>query len=132
MRFVLLAYKTGTLNTLYKILLSKEVNYYEGRDNHNTAGILDYVEVERLTRILGVKMLGNVLDNVGHHPRTVILRTDEEETCVELIRPLPGEGKEEDRDHHRYGKRKDDLEEGSECTGTVNIRRLLKLVGSRI
>ena len=40
-----LSYKTGTLNTLYEILLAEEIQNDKRHNNHHTACILNYVVV---------------------------------------------------------------------------------------
>ena len=40
-----LANKTGTLNTLYKVSLTEQVNQYQRRYDKNTCGVLYYVLV---------------------------------------------------------------------------------------
>ena len=121
-----LAYDTGSFNTLHKRLLTEKVQNHKGEDNHNTASIINRCIVKRLCRIAccSFQAFGD-LQNIWHQVNCL---TREEDRGVEVIRPLPAEGEQEDGDHHGERERKNDLEEGTEGVGTVYVRRLLKFI----
>ena len=123
-----LTYETGTLDTLYKVLLTEEVHYYKRSDDHKARRILYNSFEESVYRVsveLYLEGAGH-RNEVGHCPRTVW--TVEEESGIELVCPLPREGEEEDCNHHRHGERKDYPEESVDNAGSINICGFLKLI----
>ena len=129
-----LSYDTGALDTLNEISLAEEVKNYERRYDQKTCGILYNVLVKSPSceGLLEVKEARrNRLINVRHKIELVDL-IHPEHRRIELVSPLPREREEEYRYHHGYGKRENDLEEGSEYSGSVNVCRLLKLVGNAL
>ena len=131
MRFLLLANETGTFNTLYQVLLAEEIHYYERSNDHDRRSISDSIVIYALSCVGSLEMLGNIY-YVRHHKRSDVGVTGEEEVGVEVVGPLPREGEDEYSNHHRHRKRKNDLKEGSKCARTVNVCRLLKLVGNAL
>ena len=79
--------KTRTLDTLYKISLTEEIKYDKGSDCHHTGGVIYYVVIKRLSGIISHKRPGDFND-IGHEINLIDI-TEEEERCVEFIRPLP-------------------------------------------
>ena len=120
----LLAGDTGTLDTLDDVSLHEGVENQQGEQDQDTAGIADSGNVHVFARILGVQGLG-YLDHIRHQGRSA---DGVEHFGVEVIRPLPGEREHEYRDQHGNGQGQNDLEEGSEYAGTVQVRRLFELI----
>ena len=87
----ILSYKTGTLNTLYQVSLTEQVNYYQGSYNKQTRSVLYNVLVLRPSchSLEYLKGLGRSLVYVRHKVEFTTVRP--EQVYVELIRPLPGE-----------------------------------------
>ena len=49
LKMLILSYKTGTLDTLYKVLLAEQVHNYEREYDHYCRGITNNVLIEGLT-----------------------------------------------------------------------------------
>ena len=120
--------KTGTLNTLNKVLLAEQVNDYQRQNDQQATGILNCVLIQSPTREGRIaKRFGDLAIKSIHG---LNIRIHEELVHVELVGPLPREGEQEDSNHHRYGKRQDDLEEGAEGVGAVHVSGFFQLVGN--
>lgn len=114
MNFEISAYDTGTLDTLNQELLAEEVHYDQRRDDHHTAGIVDCrVEQVGTCKAVVLEGRGNLEGQVRPQED---LTSGEEQRGIEVVSPLPGERKEEYRDHHRDRKRDDDLNKRAENT----------------
>jgi len=122
-----LADDTGAFDTLNKVLLAEEVDYYK-REHYEDRLSAVYRRCEQcLTRIaLDVQYSGDTLDLIEKEDVLVIDYT--EQTDVEIIRPLPCKREQEYRYQHRDRDRENDLEERLERTIAVDVRRLLKLI----
>ena len=119
-----LAGDTGALDTLDDVSLHEGVENQQGEQNQNTTSIADSGNVHVFARILGIQGLGH-LDDIGHQGGSA---DGVEHFGVEVIRPLPGECEHEDRDQHGHRQGKNDLEEGSEHAGAVQICGLFQFI----
>lgn len=82
---ILVRSKSGTLDTLYKILLTEEVHNDQRSDDHKTASVSDSCVVQVLSCIVGLKCGRNV-NYIRHKNR---LSCCEEHSRIEVISPLP-------------------------------------------
>jgi len=121
-----LAGDTRTLDTLNEVLLAEQVHNDQRSDNHQTAGVSD----SRVIQVLSCVGGGQRRRNIYYVRHKNGLLSCEEYRCVEVVGPLPREREQEYGDHHRDGKRENDLNEGSENARSVDVSRLLKLVGN--
>ena len=87
--------KTGTLDTLNKVFLAEEVYHYQGGDDKNTCCISDDRIPQGLTCVGCLQRNRHGLINIRHQI-CLIHGVNEEQGRVEVVRPLPREGEEED------------------------------------
>jgi len=122
---------TGTLDTLYQVLLAEEVDNNKRKNNKYSAGIGNCFCVKVGTAGKSGKGDRN-LNDIGHKLEACGSNGGEEHTVIELIGPLPCEGEQENCYHHGNGQRKNYLKEGTEHAATVDVCRLLKLIGNSL
>ena len=118
---------TGVLDTLYQEVLAEGIENYQRRNDHKTTRVTNSGLIKRLSRIAQLQGRRNRANQVNKQ----LVRgfdTRVEQAYVEVIGPLPAECKQEYGDHHGDGQRKNDLNEGTESSRTVHVRRLLKLI----
>ena len=89
--FLILSYKSGTLNSLYKISLTEEIYYNERSDNHKTCGVVKYVSVKVRTgsAVRRSNRRRKLLIDIRQKKHLIGITASEEDTGVEIIRPLP-------------------------------------------
>lgn len=98
--------------------LSKQEYYKQGRDNDQRCGIHQSTLLRHIRNTLC-----NIYNGVGKYGHI-----RHQHGVIGGVRPLPGEGKEENRYHHIESVGKHYLEEGSEASRTVNVCGHLKLL----
>ena len=110
--------QTRLLNALYQEFLEEGIEDHEREDDHEPAGVADRRIIEILTRIIGFERRRYLPDQIDQHIGGF---RREEQARVEVIRPLPAEGEQEDRNEHGDRQRKNDPPEGFERTRTVDV-----------
>ena len=113
---------------MYQEVLAEGVENNQRRNDHKTAGVTNSSLVKRLTGISELERSGNLANQVNE--KRVGSRGLNDLTNVEVVGPLPAEGKQEYGYHHRNGKRQNDLNEGAQRAATVHICGFFKLVGN--
>lgn len=104
--------KTGSFDALNKVFLSKEEDDEE-REYHE--------DRRRIVKGLLLNKLGNAFGNVANGVRKDY-HVGHKHVVIRRIRPLPGEGEEEDGDHHVSSVGEHNREEGTHGACAVDIR----------